>query len=234
MVVREFKSVVRRTFRRVMWHDQARNDHLLTQLWNDPDGLLTSGTMLKDGDRSTVVRIEGEGVSHVLKRYNLKGSIHTTAHAFLRSRAMWSWRNGLYAHQAGIPTPRPLAALEMRFGPMRGVSFFLCDYVEGITLYDLVRDHNPEPSQIDELARAFSQIWQGLGRHRLTHGDMKATNYIVDQERKIWMLDLDGMRRRTMGLSWKRQREKDRRRFMKNWQDLQEPAAAFLACVDTD
>ena len=117
---------------------------------------------------------------------------------------------------------------------MRGVSFFLCDYVEGITLFDLVRDHNPEPSQLDELAMAFSQIWQGLGRLRLTHGDMKATNYIVDQEGKIWMLDLDGMRRRKLGLSWKRQRDKDRRRFMKNWQDLQEPAAAFLACVDTD
>ena len=234
MVVREFKPVVKKTFRRVMWHDQTLNDQILTQLWNDPDGLLASGTMLKDGDRSTVVRLEGEDYSHVLKRYNLKGTIHTTAHVFLRSRAMWSWRNGVYAYLAGIPTPRPLAALEMRSGPMRGVSYFLCEYVEGITLYDLVRVHNPEPSQLDELATVFSQIWQGLGRLRLTHGDMKGTNYIVDQERRIWMLDLDGMRRRTMGLSWKRQREKDRRRFMKNWQDLQEPAAAFLACVDTD
>ena len=186
------------------------------------------------GDRSTVVRIEGGGLAYVLKRYNLKGPLHTMGHAFLRSRAMWSWRNSLTTYQAGLPSPCPRAALEMRFGPIRMVSYFLCDYVEGTTLFDLVRDHNPKPDQLEELAMRFSQIWQGLGRLRLTHGDMKATNYIVDSERKIWMLDLDGMRRRRMGLIWKRQREKDRRRFMKNWQDLPEPGAAFPACVDTD
>lgn len=217
-----------------MRHDQACPDQVLTQLWNDPDRLLASGTMLKDGDRSTVVRIEAAGIPYVLKRYNLMTPLHTMSHLFLRSRAMWSWCNGVTIYQAGLLTPRPRAVLEMRLGPLRLASYFLCDYVEGITLFDLVRDHNPEPDQLEELATGFSRIWQGLGRLKLTHGDMKASNYIVDPQQNIWMLDLDGMRRRKLGLIWKRQRDKDRRRFMKNWQGLPVPGGAFPACVDTD
>ena len=57
---------------------------------------------------------------------------------------------------------------------------------------------------------------------------------LVTDVGEVWLLDLDGMRRLRTNVAWRRERDKDRRRFMKNWKDLPRYEVAFRACVDTD
>lgn len=222
----------RRSLRRVMVSDRAAPGDVVERLWADPDQLLATGTMLKDGDRTTVVRLDGPRGSVTLKRYNLMGPLHTALRLMLRSRARWSWVNGRRALAAGLHTPRPLACLEERWGPLRGRSFFLCEHRDGDPLLELVRAGGLHRDRLDRLAARFVDIWETLGRQRLSHGDMKASNFIVDEQDELWMLDLDGMRREWLGLWWRRQRARDQARFMKNWRGLGECEEVFLACVD--
>lgn len=218
--------------------DPRLDESLRGRLWRDPDGLIASaaagehGAMLKEGDRSTVVRLDIGGRSYTFKRYNLMGPIHTVVHLLMRSRARWNWINSRRALDAALSTPKPLACLENRLGPLRGRSYYLCEYVEGEVLLDLVRDGRIQGQRLRAVAANFATIWDTLGRMRLSHGDMKATNFIVDGKDEVWMLDLDGMRREWFAPRWRRQRARDRARFMKNWRGLGECEEVFLACVD--
>lgn len=207
---------------------------LVEQLWRDPDALVASGAMMKDGDRCTLVRLDVADHSFVLKRYNRRGLLHTILHWPLRSRARWCWLNGRRVAESGLRSPRNCAMVETRFGPMRGRSFLLSEWVEGKTLLDRARDSATTPERLAKLADAFAVVWNALGRARLGHRDMKATNFIVDDADQIWLIDLDGMRRYPSLWLIARRRKKDFARFMKNWRDVPAAARAFRARIDTN
>ncbi len=223
----------RRSFRRHLIHATALDPALVNALWSDPGGLVASGHMLKDGDRSAVVRVDRGDRSFTLKAYALKDWFHTVVHGLMRSRAAWSRYNAMLVRDAGILTPAPRACLENRLGPLRGRSYFLCDHVAGANLDDLAKQDRLDDGRLAAVARQVRDIWTALGRARLCHGDLKATNFLVADSGEVWLLDLDGMRRPATPVLWRRQRDQDRRRFMKNWQDLPRYEAAFRACVDT-
>ena len=54
--------------------------------------------------------------------------------------------------------------------------------------------------------------------YKISHGDMKASNFIFHNEQLI-VLDLDGMKRHGSNRSFKRAIMKDFNRFMKNWRN---------------
>jgi len=225
--------VVERTFRTSIVHAPEAPASLLRRFRDEIEPLLAGAEMLKDGDRCTVVRVEAEEGPFVLKRYNCKGALHTATHLVLRSRAAWCWRNARHVLEAGLATPAPLACRERRIGPLRLESYLLMAFVAGPTLLDYVRSGEAAPAALDRLADEFGRIWRGLGALRARHHDMKATNFIVDAEHRLWMVDLDGMRTGLSGSLFRHARRTDRERFMRNWRDWPEVADRFRARIDT-
>lgn len=235
----------RRSMTRVMWHVDELPAALADRLWSDPDEVLSRGHMLKDGDRCTVVRITSDSMSAdtsrdsadgscTLKRYNLKALLHTAIHMPLRSRARWSWLNGRRLIKAGLSTPMPLACIEeRRHGVLHLRSYLLTTFVPGRSLLDAIQSGEVEATELASLAKQFSRIWQTLGQLRAGHGDMKATNFIVDLQGKLWLVDLDGLRIHRSGILLRRERRNDLVRFMRNWQDRPEVAAVFRARIGT-
>lgn len=188
--------------------------------------------MLKDGDRSTVVRLRRDDGDFVLKRYNRKGPVHTATHLLLRSRAAWCWRTGRRLEEVGLRTPRPLAYVERRLGALRFESWLLTPFVDGRTLLEVVQG-DPSAEALARHAEDFGAIWRTLGALRAGHDDMKATNFIVDEAGRLWLIDLDGMRLGLRGAWFRRARRKDRARFMRNWQGHPRVAEAFRARLGT-
>ena len=236
---RKEDSLVRRSMRCLLRHDSQAPAALVDALWSKPNELINAGHMLKDGDRCTVVRLNpGHGAEMeqplVIKRYNAKGPLHTAVHAFMRTRAEWGWTNGYRLLSAGLLTPRPIAYVEdRRAGLLRFTSWLVNDFIAGRPLLDVVLDKNTTDAELRELAVKFVAIWRTLGLMRIGHGDMKATNFIVDRDRHMWLIDLDGMRSYQSSAMLRRERRKDLARFMKNWQDRPEVAAIFRARIGT-
>lgn len=225
-----------RSLRSVIWSDGRLGPETVAALRENPDVLLSGGEMLKDGDRCTVVKVMPPGATKtlVLKRYNAKGSLHTATHVMLRSRARWCWINGRKLLEAGLLTPRPLAFHEERYaGAFRLRSFLLSEFVPGISLRDVIEQDQADQEDLRSFAKQFAFIWQTLGQMRIGHGDMKATNFIVDSNKRLWMIDLDGMRVHRSRLLLRRERRNDLARFMRNWQALPEVAAIFRARIGT-
>lgn len=216
----------------VMEYVEPLDIGLVEKLRTNPDSLIAQGEMLKDGDRSTVVCLKWDDATYVLKRYNLKGKLHTFRHLPIRSRARWCWNNAVQLVRFNIPSPTPIAMVEERFGPFRVRSYFLCNYIEGNSLVDWIKSHESDKDAIHRIAGSFSEIWKVLGENRIGHGDMKATNFIVDSEEKIWLVDMDGMRIHPPGPTFNRARKRDMERFLRNWQSQPAVADIFRTLID--
>lgn len=119
--------------------------------------------------------------------------------------------------QAGISIPRPIAYIEKRFGPLRGKSYFINEYIEAENLFTYITTH-ADPLDTTTTERKVVELFEALRTTGINHGDMKATNILVCDE-KLLVLDLDAARKADDGSLFKRGYEKDRFRFLKNWKN---------------
>lgn len=220
------RFVCERSFTRFEVCERSAYSPEMQALLADPDAMIQSGTLLKDGSTSTVALVHLPDRSLVIKRYNLKSPWHRLRRAFRRTRAWHSWANACRMEFLGIPAVRPVALVEHRYGPLRGKAYFITEYVEGEdALACLKRLKNPD----DEL-KALSSLLHDLSDSRISHGDMKATNFLISDAGPV-ILDLDAMREHKTREGFRRAFRRDLRRFMQNWQDKPELANRFAGLI---
>lgn len=185
----------------------------LTPLLMSLDDAIARGELLKGGRTCTVAQVELAGLTLVIKRYNLKNLFHFLERCWRPSRAWHSWREGHRLRFLGIATPEPLALIEERVGPLRRRAFLVCEYCPGRSLLELL---SPDREPDDDVARAIVSLFSSLHALRISHGDLKATNLLVD-DGKLSVIDLDAVRQhrsqRSYALAWRR----DRERLLRNW-----------------
>ena len=119
----------------------------------------------------------------------------------------------------GIPTARPIALLERRFGPLRGVAYLVMEDAGREDLSERASASGLGDEQVAGVVRLFSAL-QAAG---LTHGDTKASNFLVSQGRVV-LVDLDAMHEGVAGLA------RDIDRFLANWLDQPELRVRFRQC----
>ena len=173
-------------------------------------------TILKAGNSATVVRYRIDGLELVVKRYNMKNWVHTLRRAFKKTRADISWRSAHLLMQNRINTSRPLAMMEKRFGPFRNKAFFICEYVKGEDAIQYFQ--NADAECISQTAQSIMSVFSKLKSLMISHGDMKATNIII-QGGEPFLIDLDSMARHRIKTRFFHAHKKDINRFLKNWQD---------------
>ena len=96
------------------------------------------------------------------------------------------------------------------------------EYLEGKQLND------SELTQI--IAKFRKSFFQIMIDYKISHGDMKASNFIFHNE-KLFVLDLDGMKRHQSNRYFKKAIMKDFNRFMKNWRN-NEYEEEFKSMID--
>jgi hypothetical protein len=186
---------IRRALSQVMRWDPALSDDLAERLWDDPERVLALGTILQAKPRCTVVKLDGACGKFVLKRHRWGSFGRMLRRSFHQSTAEKCWLDGRFLHASGIPTQRPWASIDRRFGPLKYCSYVLTDYIPGTSLYRFLRYEKPGEEQIRELARQVAQIWQRLDTLRVQHNDFKTENFLIDPSGKLWLIDLERMRR---------------------------------------
>lgn len=210
------------TFDRFLVCERSAYDQPMQDLLKNPDALIESGEILKDGNSATVARVQIDGHSLVIKRYNIKGPGHALSRAFRKSRAWTSWANAFHMEFLGIPSLKPLAMLEHRFGPLRGRAYFITEYIEGPDALAFLRD----TKQTNGEPEALANLLQNLSSSKISHGDLKATNFLMGSDGPV-IIDLDAMRQHKDPEQFQKAFNKDLDRFMKNWEDQPELASRF-------
>ena len=180
------------------------------------DALLDQGHLYKTGGAASVGKVEVDGRTLVIKRYNIKGFAHWLKRFWRPSRAWHSWREGNRLAFLGIATPKPLALLETRFLWLRGKAYLVTEHLPGP---DIIERFAPYVEQGDapeaELA-ALDRLFADLLRERISHGDLKGHNVFWADGR--WaLIDLDSMCQHRSASSFAAAYASDRARFMRNW-----------------
>ena len=201
-----------RTCDRICAYRRAYAGPGLDTFLRDPDSAMAQASILKLGNSATVAKLKMDGRSLVVKRYNIKGALHWLRRCWRPSRAWTSWRNAHWLELLGLHTPAPVAFIEMRCGPLRRHAYYLCEFVEGETLADIANVREPNSKEIAELEKYFAVA----AREHLIHGDMKATNFLV-QNSVLTLLDLDAMRTIQRGSRWRKLFRRDFARFERNF-----------------
>ncbi|MDI6746667.1 MAG: lipopolysaccharide kinase InaA family protein [Rhodocyclaceae bacterium] len=197
----------------------VRNEaDFLAPILADPDRWLDAGTPLKQGRTATLAMIEHGGRKLVIKRYNIKGPGHALSRCWRPSRAWHSWVAGHRLEFLGIATPRPLAMIESRYGPLqrlRGTAWLIVEHCNGDSLaarFSSSSTAEPPNQEISAIGTLFHQLAAAL----ITHGDLKATN-LLWCEARLSLIDLDAMRQHRDGAAFMRSWRKDRKRLLRNW-----------------
>ncbi len=178
------------------------------------EALLAAETV-KLGNSATLVRTEAT-VPVVIKRYNIK-NFSQGLRRMLRPtpRFRRAWMMGRLLNFLDLPTAKPLALIEERRRILSFLPFlsFLPD-VAYLVMEDLgERDLATEVAESglsDARCLELTELFALLKRAGLTHGDTKATNFLIHHDR-VHLIDLDAMR---MGLSGF---DHDLERFLDNW-----------------
>jgi tRNA A-37 threonylcarbamoyl transferase component Bud32 len=121
----------------------------------------------------------------------------------------------------GISTPKPIAFLEKRWEIFRTTAYFITEYVEGVDACHLIRAERRGDIPIQSVVKRFVKLLGLFAEATISHGDFKAANFIVSGD-KLFVIDLDGMRKHSFRWRFRKAFKRDCERLMKNWTDLPE------------
>ena len=204
------------TSTKFMVYDRNMHSHEFGLFVKNPDSFIERGKILKNGNSATVAEVSIAGRVYVLKRYNIKKFAHGLRSLFKSGRAYNSWRNALVLEMLGVATPHPYVFMEHRvLWIFRRRSYFLCERIEADHLTTDFASEAADNIAPDELLAAFQQLLEIMHDYKISHGDMKASNFIYTSK-LLYVLDLDSMQRHKTALRFRNRFAKDLARFRKN------------------
>lgn len=192
----------------------------MKELLRAPDKFLAQHIQshLKQGQGATVALVKVDDLQLVVKHYHAKNRVHAFRRAFGKTRAARSWSNAHRLRICGVATAEPVAWIEKRFGPFRRASYFLSRYVAGPHLLEFLGSGASPGAEQIELADQVVNMLESLGRCRIVHGDLKATNIIVHEGKPV-LMDLDAMRYFGRSKAFEVRFADDVKRFLRNWEN---------------
>lgn len=169
--------------------------------------------MLKNGRSSTVIKVPLDGRELVIKRYNLKSIGHRLRRMLRQTRAAKSWRLANKLRLFGIATAKPVAYIENNVLGFRGRSYYVTEYVSGENVVSVIAKNQESEEIVDRVV----DVLKNLVRVDMTHGDLKASNIIIDADHHPVIIDLDGAAEHISLSGLRRAWKKEIGRFLQNF-----------------
>ncbi len=169
----------------------------LQNIFDAPDSYLhpDRGIVLQNNFKSTIGILSTAIGKIVIKRHNFKSRWQQFKRLFRKTKSRNSWNYSIILKENGIYVPSPIACLEKCYGPFKGMSYFLYEYVEGIQGEEYFRQIAASPVQIRSAMTEILDIIDRITNLRLIHGDIRLANFLFS-DGKIYLIDFDDMRPR--------------------------------------
>lgn len=178
-----------------------------------------SMTMLKAGRSATVIKVKLDQHEFVVKRYNMKNLWHRMRRCLRPTRAWSSWRLAQKLNLFGIPVAKPAAFIEKRYVGLRGISYYITEYVPGEHAGKYFLQHNGAEEKTTSMVKHIAALLKSIAKLEITHGDLKATNILITPQDKPIFIDLDGTAEHASLSSLHNAWKKEIKRFLENFHD---------------
>lgn len=144
-------------------------------------------------DTTTVAVVPISSQQFVVKRYNVKGFWHALKNCLRKSQALKSWENCHYLIKLGIPTVKPIAIMEKRFGPFRRTTYFISEYIEGIRGCDYFGRNAKPLAEWGQVIENIKTILKKMFAAHIVHSDFQYGNILIADNIPL-LLDLEHIR----------------------------------------
>ncbi len=191
----------------------------LDDLLSDPDASLTNtgAEFLKHDSTTTLATVACGEHNLVVKRYNTKNAWHRLRRTVRSSRAENCWHFTRTLRSLDISVAPAVAWIQEIQVGLKGRSWFVSEFVEGISCLDHVKGGVPH-AEIEKTLGEIVEILCKLRHKHISHGDLKATNILLSDQGPV-LIDLDVMRQHSSESTYRQAANKDVNRFLRNWQD---------------
>jgi tRNA A-37 threonylcarbamoyl transferase component Bud32 len=215
-----------------MWGDPDLPFELMNTLWSDPAELARDGELLRQNGARRTVRIAWGARRLIVKHYVEPTPWHAAKQLVRPSRATATWRITRRFIDLGIATPRPLARVENRWGPLRRDSYLVYEYVEGDTLRQYLRSGSPDGTPlVEQLCRQCAEMWDRLTEAGISLSDPNMGNFVVSTDGRLWVIDLDKSKFHARAVDGRRGFRRSWNLFVANAQKTGADAVRFVNTV---
>lgn len=173
--------------------------------------------MLKAGNSATVVKVRLDGRDYVIKRYNMKNMWHKLRRCFRQTRAQSSWRLANKLNLFGIPTATPIAFIENHTFGVKGVSYYVMEYISGEHAGDYFARNSLKSDKVLNMIKRISALLKSVAKIEVTHGDLKITNILINAAEQPVLIDLDGAAQHASVSGLRKAWQKELARFLENF-----------------
>jgi len=183
-------------FTRIVCDQHFISDEMNTLL-RDPDDYLQRHPcrVMQNNFKNRIVFLEIGTTKAVVKIHNYKSTWHRIKRYFRRTRASTSWHYSFLFNENGIPTPRPIAYKETRIGPLRGDSYFIYEWVDGINGEEYFTKNKANPEIVEKAIDAIVDMTRTIKKLGLIHGDIRLKNMVFRGE-DLLLTDFDDTKKR--------------------------------------
>ena len=183
-------------FTRIVCDQHFISDEMNTLL-RDPDDYLQRHPcrVMQNNFKNRIVFLEIGTAKAVVKIHNYKSTWHRIKRYFRRTRASTSWHYSFLFNENGIPTPRPIAYKETRIGPLRGDSYFIYEWVDGINGEEYFTKNKANPEIVEKAIDAIVDMTRTIKKLGLIHGDIRLKNMVFRGE-DLLLTDFDDTKKR--------------------------------------
>ncbi len=162
-----------------------------------PDRLISQAARLyKDSKRTIAGQVSIGGQDFFLKRYNLRGTVHTIKRCFCPSRPIRVAKTAIHLRNNQVPSPSPVAMIERHRLGIKLETYLLSEFIPAIRIRDLLSSGLTRQER-DTIISKVADLIAAMHRANVVHGDLKANNIIIQGPNKgyqPWIVDLDGAR----------------------------------------
>ncbi|GAA5495492.1 hypothetical protein Rhal01_01667 [Rubritalea halochordaticola] len=190
-------------------------------------------TIYKYGTRSLVGGYQLESGKNVALKYYFPKSIpKKLRYGIGSSRCEQSWLGSIGLHALGIPTPSPLAFFEYnRYAIWNHQSFLATEQAPGIPLHQYYKKYRSDSTRITLLLDSLKQLFDLMAEYRIAHGDLKASNILVNSDNSLQFIDLDSVSFLNTGQRWHQLRARDSSIFLQNWRHDSDALTTFQSAI---
>jgi tRNA A-37 threonylcarbamoyl transferase component Bud32 len=242
--IKQYLKKIVRQCTEVIYHKKSthyylcRREHYspaMQKLLDNPEQFFNNeeSIFLKQGNTCTVKSVLVENVHYVIKRYNPKGVAYELKHKGQISRAKKSWINAHLLRFMGILTPEPIALIEQKNKLGKRCSYFICQYQAGQNSWDFFCGNTLSEQNKKLAANELIHTLNKLCDYNIVHGDLKGSNFLINKN-KVWILDLDAMTQYKIKWLFQKNWQRDKARFLKNWdkKPCYEPWKAYFKKIN--
>ncbi len=186
-------AVRKKNWMQVMYDRQYASSAFMAFL-DDPEMAFQhpSMVMLKNGRSSTVIKITLDQRDYVVKRYNLKNSWHRLRRCLRPTRAQTSWRLAQKLKLFCLSTAKPAAYIEKNILGFRGQSYYVTEYVNGEQASAFFFRYHRDEEKMSAMVKRIVRLLKNVAKLEITHGDLKMSNILIDENEQPVLIDLDG------------------------------------------